>query len=145
MYLLCLNVSSGSGVVIAHYIYVQTYEYFIVDVYRLECFVFDSFEGSFPLALGNCFIHWSRSCHVLRDSSSWPLLIGSGVSTELKLGQSESSPDFFWFGTEKRGPVLSSHRHCDGLCMAQALSALFLQSRSGPIRTRKGTMKYSRW
>ena len=121
MYLLCLNVSSGSAVVIAHYTYVQTYEYFIVDVYCLECFVFDSFEGSFLFASGNCFIHWSRSCHVLRDSSNWPLLIGSGVSTELKSGQSESFPDFFELEQKKEGlsflvtdTVMACvwHKHC---------------------------------
>lgn len=31
------NVSSGSGVVIAHYSYMQVYKYFIVDVCCLEC------------------------------------------------------------------------------------------------------------
>ena len=93
MYLLCVNMSSGSDVIIRSSLHLHA------DLQRLhhgihcfEYFVFNSFEDSFPFASGNCFIHLSGSYHVLRDPSNCPELIVSGVNIRLKLGQSESFP-----------------------------------------------------
>lgn len=142
------NVSSGSGVVIAHYSYMQVYKYFIVDVCCLECLPSILLMIVFLLALETASSTGTGVPMFLETKTTGLCWLAQCEHWDLNsASQSPSSIFFFLIGTEKKIKrlILSCPSHCDGSAMTQGLSACSLQSRSGPLRTRKGTMKSARW